>query len=149
MEDLFYPISLKSFNAIYRSNKLSKVKYWFVGIILFLIIILLLPWTQNIKSQGVITTLYQEQRPQDINSPIPGKIVKWWVKEGDVVKKGDTILQISEIKEDYLDPNLINRTKEQLTAKKEGIEFYQNKANTATSQVRALFESKKLKITIK
>ncbi len=145
MEHLKLP-QLKAYNTIYRNNKISKVKFWFIGIIIFLIIFLLLPWTQNIKSKGAITTLYQEQRPQDINSPIPGKIMKWWVKEGDFVKKGDTILKISEIKEDYLDPNLIGRTKEQLTAKKEGIEFYQNKANTASNQVNALIQSKVLKI---
>ena len=58
-----------------------------------------------------------EQRPQDINSPIPGKIVKWYVRS-DFVKKGDTILQISEVKEDYLDPNLVGRTQEQVEAKK-------------------------------
>jgi multidrug efflux pump subunit AcrA (membrane-fusion protein) len=107
-------IHLKSFSTVYRSDKLSKVRYWFFGIIIFLVLFLLMPWTQNIKAKGTITTLYQDQRPQDINSPIPGKIIKWWVKEGDYVKKGDTILQLSEIKEDYLDPNLIGRTQQQV-----------------------------------
>nr|HPI00112.1 biotin/lipoyl-binding protein [Chitinophagaceae bacterium] len=101
MEAIKYNIPLQSFAHIYRSTKISKVNYWFFGILFFLIGILFLPWTQNIKAKGTITSLYQEQRPQNINSPIPGKIVRWYVKEGDVVKKGDTILQISEIKEDY------------------------------------------------
>jgi hypothetical protein len=39
-------------------------------------------------------------------------------ENGDVVKKGDTILQISEIKDDYLDPLLVERTQEQVQAKK-------------------------------
>ena len=46
-----------------------------------------LPWTQNIKTQGNVNTLFQEQRPQKLNSPIPGRIIKWYVKNGDVVKK--------------------------------------------------------------
>lgn len=146
MENLKSNLNLKSFNTIYRSNKISKVKYWFIGIMIFLMVVLLLPWTQNIKSKGAITTLLQEERPQDINSPIPGKIIKWWVKEGDFVKKGDTILKISEIKEDYLDPNLIGRTIEQLEAKKDNIDFYEGKANTAITQEKALVESRKLKI---
>ena len=70
------------------------------------VITLFLPWTQNIKTTGTVTTLYQEQRPQLLNSPIPGRITKWHVKNGDFVKKGDTILQLSEIKEDYMDPCL-------------------------------------------
>lgn len=118
---------LNAFNRIYRIDRKSKVKYWFVGILVFLIFILFLPWTQNIKTKGSITTLFQEQRPQEINSPIPGKIAKWYVKEGDFVKKGDTILQISEIKDDYLDPNLVGRTKEQVISKKGAINYYQEK----------------------
>jgi multidrug resistance efflux pump len=137
---------IQSYDKVYRSNKHSKVRYWFVGIMLFLVIIMFLPWTQNIKAKGTITTLYQEQRPQDINSPIPGKIVKWWVKEGDFVKKGDTILKISEIKEDYLDPNLVGRTQQQVDAKKGTIEYYQGKVATTGSQIEALNAAKKLKI---
>lgn len=146
MENQYKSIALKSFDTIYLANKKSRVKYWLIGIVLFLIIILFLPWTQNIKSTGVITSLYQEQRPQEINSPIPGKIVQWWVKEGDFVKKGDTILQISEIKEEYLDPNLVNRTQQQIEAKKESIQYYQGKVSTAKMQVDALNQAKKLKI---
>lgn len=137
---------IQSFENVYRSDRQSTVKYWFLGIMLFLAVILFLPWTQNIKAKGTITTLYQEQRPQDINSPIPGKIMKWWVKEGDFVKKGDTILQISEIKEDYLDPNLVGRTQQQVDAKKGTITFYQNKITTVGSQIEALNNAKKLKI---
>jgi multidrug efflux pump subunit AcrA (membrane-fusion protein) len=140
-----HPISLQAFNKIYRSNKTSKVKYWFLGILFFLLLLLLLPWTQNIKAKGIITTLKQEQRPQNINSPIPGKILKWWVKEGDYVKKGDTILQITEIKEDYLDPNLVGKTQQQANAKKNSIAYYNSKASTASSQISALFNAKELK----
>jgi len=108
---------------IYRADKTSNVRYWFYGILLFLIILMFLPWTQNINSSGTVTTLYQSQRPQQINSIIPGRIVKWWVKEGDFVKRGDTILQLADIKDDYLDPNLVERTQEQLTAKKKKLFF--------------------------
>jgi multidrug resistance efflux pump len=45
-----------------------------------------------------------------------------------------------------LDPNLINQTKNQLTAKKSGISFYQNKINSTQSQIANLYQSKKLKI---
>jgi len=143
-----YQIELKSFTEVYRSDKQSKVKYWFFGILFFLIIILFLPWTQNIKTKGNITSLYQEQRAQDINSPIPGKITKWWVKEGDFVKKGDTILQLGEIKEDYLDPSLIKRTNEQLDAKKETLDFYEGKILAAGDQITALLRTKSLKIDL-
>jgi len=146
MENNQYKISLKSFQRIYRSDRKSKVTQWFAGLFIFLILTMFLPWTQNIKSKGAVTTLMQEQRLQKINSPIPGKIVKWWVKEGDFVKKGDTILQLAEIKEEYLDPQLVDRTKEQVDAKKSSIQYYQQKISTTASQIDALLNAKKLKI---
>lgn len=146
MDQANYKIPLKSFDTIYMREHESKVRYWFYGIMLILVLGLFLPWTQNIKARGSITTLYQEQRPQDIVSPIPGRIAKWYVKEGDFVQKGDTIAQISEIKEDYLDPNLVGRTQRQLDAKKGSVRYYKGKAATAASQIQALEASKKLKI---
>jgi len=135
-----------SFKAIYLSGNKSNVRYWFIGVCVALILTIFLPWTQNIKARGTITTLYQEERPQEINSPIPGRILSWSVKEGDYVKKGDTILQLAEIKSDYLDPNLVSRTQQQLDAKKETINFYEGKVATSTSQIQALSASKELKI---
>lgn len=139
-------IQLQAYRQIYRGERKSKVKYWFYGIMFFIGIILFLPWTQNIKATGDITTLYQEQRPQQINSPIPGKIVKWYVKEGDFVQKGDTILEISEIKEEYLDPNLVGRTQQQLDAKKGSIKYYEEKIVTTGTQIAALIQAKDLKM---
>ena len=145
MEIIKTKVKLQALDKIYRIDKESKIKYWFFGLILLLIIGLLLPWTQNIKSKGTITSLYQEQRPQEINSPIPGKIIKWWIKEGDFVKKGDTILQLSEIKGDYLDPLLVDRTQRQVDAKKGSISYYKEKIVAANSQIEALKIGKRLK----
>jgi multidrug resistance efflux pump len=139
-------IELKSLQRIYRYNKESQIKYWFWGIMLLAILFAFLPWTQNVKSKGNITTLSQEFRPQNVNSPISGRIIKWWVKEGDFVKVGDTILQLAEIKEEYLDPNLINRTKEQLNAKKGSADFYSQKIGASGNQIQALNSGLKLKI---
>lgn len=108
---------------------------------------LFLPWTQNIKVQGNVSTLYQEQRPQQLNSPIPGKIIKWYVKNGDYVKKGDTLLQLSEVKEDYLDPLLVKRTEQQVEAKKGVRDYYQAKVGTTKSQLQALSSARDLKLS--
>jgi multidrug efflux pump subunit AcrA (membrane-fusion protein) len=137
--------NLKAYSTIYRFNRTSKVKYWAFGFLLALLIILFLPWTQNIRARGSVTTLRQEQRPQELNSIIPGKIVKWYVKEGDMVQAGDTILQISEVKDDYLDPNLINRTNEQLGAKQLSVEYYKNKVGATQTQIGALGNNRLLK----
>ena len=108
---------------------------------------LFLPWTQNIKVQGNVSTLYQEQRPQQLNSPIPGRIIKWYVKNGDYVKKGDTLLQLSEVKEDYLDPLLVKRTEQQVEAKKGVRDYYEAKVGTTNSQMQALNSGRDLKLS--
>ncbi len=110
------------------------------------IVILFLPWTQNISGSGAVTTLKPGQRPQTIHSAIAGRIEKWYVKEGDYVKKGDTILFISEIKEDYFDPNLVNNTKNQVDAKKMALQSYGSKVSTLSSQINAIQNEKQLKL---
>ncbi|NIF04047.1 HlyD family efflux transporter periplasmic adaptor subunit [Chryseobacterium sp. Tr-659] len=139
-------MELKSFDKIYHIHKKSRVKRWFFFIFIGGIITLFLPWTQNIKVKGNVTSLYQEQRPQQLHSPIPGKIIKWNVKNGDYVKKGDTLLQLSEIKEDYMDPLLVQRTQEQVNAKKGVREFYEAKVGTTKNQLQAIHSARDLKL---
>jgi multidrug efflux pump subunit AcrA (membrane-fusion protein) len=135
----------KSFNQIYLRGKGPATRPWLIGLGLILLGILFLPWTQNIRSKGQITSLYQEQKPQKIYSPIAGKISRWWVKEGDFVEQGDTLAKISEIKAEYLDPKLILRTQEQLDAKKGTVEFYEQKVKATEDQIVNLRTSKTLK----
>ena len=135
----------QSSRLIFRANKPSRVRYWFWGLLVFLLIILFLPWTQNIRAGGQVTTIRQEQRPQQINTIIGGRVVKWFVKEGDQVKKGDTILQLTETKDQYLDPQLLPRTEQQVEAGETEISAYQNKVMAADRQLEALSRALDLK----
>ena len=117
-----------------------------LGTLLVALILMFLPWTQNITGSGAVTTLKPDQRPQTIQSVISGKIEKWYVQEGDFVKKGDTILFISEVKEDYLDPNLVKNTKSQVDAKKMAVESYGGKVTSLASQMNAIENEKNLKL---
>ncbi|MFM7720583.1 MAG: HlyD family secretion protein [Sediminibacterium sp.] len=134
-----------AYNSIYSVDIESRIKNIFWGLFFVLIFILFVPWTQNINTSGIVTTQFQEQRPQQINSIIPGKIIKWWVKEGDFVQKGDTIVELADTKDDYLDPKLIERTNDQLIAKKQVVEFYDNKITNINGQIVAIEEGFKLK----
>ena len=137
---------LRSYRTIYHIEKTSRIKKWVIGSLLILLIVLLLPWTQNIRASGSVTTLQQDQRPQEVNSIIAGSVVKWYVREGDFVKEGDTLLQLGEVKTDYFDPQLLNRTQEQVVAKQKSILNYNNKAATAQTQVTALKNGLALKL---
>lgn len=135
----------KSFKQIYLRDKGPETKPWLIGLGIILVGVLFLPWTQNIRSKGQITSLYQEQKPQKIYSPIAGKISRWWVKEGDFVEQGDTLAKISEIKAEYLDPKLISRTQQQLDAKKGTVTYYEQKVRATEDQIANLRTSKTLK----
>lgn len=137
---------LHSFKEINLSPEKSIFKRWLIIFFIAIIIVLFLPWTQNIQSVGYLTALNPEQRPQMINSVIAGQINKWFVQEGDFVKKGDTIMFITEIKDDYFDPNLLENVDQQIKAKESSVVSYMEKVRALDSQVDALLANKKLKI---
>jgi len=117
------------------------------GFAVLLFIILFLPWTQTVIGNGAVTTLTPGQRPQTIQSPIPGKLEKWYVREGDQVKKGDTILQISEVKSEYFDPLLVERTSNQIDAKSNSVNAYTQKIQALGQQTGALSGERQLKLS--
>lgn len=116
------------------------------GIVISAFIMLFLPWTQNIRSKGFVTALRPDQRPQTIHSILAGRIENWYVAEGDFVAKGDTILRISEIKDEYFDSLLLPRTQMQVDAKAFSAKSYGNKVISLTDQINALKRNNILRI---
>ena len=123
----------------------SIVQILLAGLVLF-IVVLFLPWTQNIQVKGYITTLQPDHREQTIHSMISGRVDEWYVREGQLVKSGDTILHISEIKSDYLDPELVSNTGRQRDAKSEAVGAYQEKIKALESQRDNLIQNQVLKL---
>ncbi len=113
--------------------------------ILFLIV-MFLPWTQNVRGNGSVTTLSPANRPQSVQSAIAGRVEKWFIEEGQEVKKGDTIVFISEVKSDYFDPLLVERTSAQLKSKSFSQTSYTSKVKALEQQIIALKEERKLKL---
>ncbi len=107
---------------------------------------LFLPWTQNIRARGTLTSLSPEHRPQTINAIIPGRIEQWYVKEGQLVHPGDTILRISEIRQEYFDPQLLDRTEQQIMAKEMTARSYEEKVHALDAQIAALGQNMRIKL---
>lgn len=144
-----YPSDKRDFSAIQRVEVKDSTKRMLRAIyILFFVVLIVqfLPWTQNISNKGKLVTLRPEQRPQTINTVISGRIEKWFVKDGDPVKKGDTILYISETKQDYFDPQLVNRTEKQLKNKELSVVSYGDKVQSLDARIDALSETGRLKL---
>lgn len=142
-------VEIKKYSSWDMLEKRSVAKGLIRTIAVLLIIAVLslfLPWTQNIRSKGYVTTLRPEQRPQAVQSLIGGRIEEWYVMEGQEVMAGDTLLKISESKQDYFDPQLLDNTQSQIIAKGESVKAYELKARSLESQYTALLESQKIKI---
>ena len=137
---------LNSVSNIYVKKYSKAIKYLLLALGISGIVILLMPWTQNVESYGKVTTLNPENRTQTITSRIGGRIEKWFITEGQFVKKNDTIAFISEIKDDYIDPQLINRSEQQIKAKETTLESYEQKVNAVNSQIDALNKTLLLKM---
>lgn len=103
-------------------------------------IMLFLPWQQNIRGTGELTALSPSERPQFVESAIAGRIAEWKVREGQFVNAGDTILVLTEIKEKYFDPLLLERTRDQIEAKRQGIIAKKAKEKALEEQEKALRE---------
>ncbi len=104
-----------------------------------------LPWTQNVRARGYVTTMQPDQRPQHLNSIIAGRIDQWFVREGDYVNKGDTILKISEIKSAYFDDQLLERTATQIDLKQQSTANYSDKIAVQENQILMLKTQRDLK----
>jgi adhesin transport system membrane fusion protein len=141
-------MKLDQYSAYNKAHQIKHFKYFNRFLAAFAVIgviILFLPWTQTVSGTGFVTTLTPDQRPQTIQSPIPGRIEQWYIREGDYVAKGDTILFISEIKNEYQDPKLVERTQEQREAKSNAVVSYQDKVLALESQINALQNERALK----
>jgi len=136
----------KSFGLL-RKSKIKRLPlFLFMGLLIGVILALFLPWTQNIQAKGYVTTLLPEQRPQAIQSVISGRLENWFVREGDFVNAGDTIVHLSEVKSEYFDPDLIARTSEQVEAKSQSINAYDTKVKALDNQYKALEQSLLIKM---
>lgn len=119
-----------------EANKM--LTWWLMGFLMLTLIIFFLPWTQNIQMKGKVTTLLPEHRPQKVNSTIAGRIEHWYVREGDLVQAGDTLVFLSEVKSEYFDPDLIDRTRRQVDNKQASADNYGLKAEALVGQIAAM-----------
>ncbi|UZD23156.1 HlyD family secretion protein [Algoriphagus halophytocola] len=146
IKDLRDFASMKSLDLTLPSRENKKKVKILAGLLVVVIFSLFLPWTQTIRSQGEVTALRPDQRPQTIHSIIAGRIEKWYVAEGDFVARGDTILQISEIKDEYFDTMLLPRTQMQVEAKELTAESYREKVTALQAQLQAIRQNNVLRL---
>ncbi len=105
------------------------------GMVLF---ITATPWVQTAAGQGVVTSLDPDDRVQDINALVSGRIERWFVRDGAAVRTGDPIVQISDN-----DPRLLERLaaeRAEVSSKLRAAEAARAAARSDARRMQALFQ---------
>lgn len=123
-----YHPQLSVLSASLTPRIVSRLVTLFVWLFVLLpIVMLFLPWQQNISATGYVSAYTPAERRQTVQAPVSGRIQQWFVKEGAKVAQGDLLLEISDI-----DPQLFRRLNQQkmsseakLVAKQQELDNYQ------------------------
>lgn len=135
--------SLRSLDTPMAGKILAR---WLFGMGMLFLIVLFLPWQQNIRGNGKVTALAPANRPQTVETIIAGRIQQWRVGEGQLVSKGDTIAIVSEVKEKYFDPKFLVRLREIIASKENSLNSKDLKAQALRRQIKALQQGMKTKV---
>lgn len=97
---------IEHFNTLtsVRTPRLVRAIGWLmvVFIIAIMAFMTLAPWVQTTSGAGSVTALNPNDRLQEINALVSGRIEEWYVRDGSAVEAGDPIAKIADN-----DPNLI------------------------------------------
>ncbi len=130
--------SLESIKLLGRQPSFRTLGRWVITILALLIVILFLPWQQSVQGMGEVTALRPDERPQQAVAAVGGRIVTWYVAEGDTVRVGDPIVALAEVKEAYLDPRTLERAGTQVESKRAAVVGKRAKASALGRQRDAL-----------
>ena len=96
------------------------------------------PWVQTTSGPGAVTALSPNDRLQEINALVSGRIQDWYVADGDRVSKGDPIVRI--VDNDPLLLERLNAERAQVEAKLEAVTAAEATALIDLRRMRELYE---------
>ncbi len=85
-----------------KPQRILRIALFFL--IVIMLFFALIPWQQFALGNGKVIAFSPTERLHTVNSPISGRIKKWYVDEGASVKPNDPIVDISDN-----DPELLTR----------------------------------------
>jgi multidrug resistance efflux pump len=119
--------SFKTFNQIKIPQPLKSLKkIILISLILLILILVATPWRQTARGFGYVIALDPNNRAQNINATVNGRVNQWFVKDGSRVKEGDKIVEIVDN-----DPQIIERLKLEKSAKERKFEVAKIASDTS------------------
>ncbi len=135
---------LDALHLVESPRVVRRIGRWVILLLLAAALaLLLLPWQQTSRGTGRVVAFNPLERPQTIESPIYGRIVRWepGIVEGAKVRKNQPILEIRDI-----DPSRGERLASQVFAVKEKLMFAETKVATYGRQIVDLGEARSMLI---
>lgn len=130
--------ALESVKLLARQPSFRNLGRWLLALLALVVGVLFLPWQQNVQAGGRVTALRPEERPQQAFAAVGGRILRWYVSEGAVVRAGDPLLALAEVKESFLDPRAAERLSAQVAAKRTAVAGKRAKADALARQRESL-----------
>lgn len=84
-----------------------------IGAVGLVVALVFAPWQQSVQGPGRVIAYAPLERQQAVEAPIAGRVVHWFVQEGDRVKSGDAIAELSDN-----DPEILRRLRRERDAAK-------------------------------
>lgn len=106
------------------------------GIIMFCLAVV--PWQQNSPGRGRVIAFAPIDRQQTIDAPVEGRVAKWHVVEGQRVRAGDRLVDISDI-----DPDFVSRLTRERDAIRARLEAAEARVRAVETRIDALKSSQR------
>lgn len=108
----------KSYRLFYNPWFIHRSTTLLVGSFSLLVLIsLVTPWQQTAVGNGRVVAFSPGERLQRITANVEGRVQKWFVREGQVVKEGDILAKMVDN-----DPEIISRIQQERAALKRELE---------------------------
>ncbi len=134
--NFFFNREYQSINLVQRwktGRKISKVI--FATLVIWIIILLFVPWQQTSMGLGHVIAYSPTDRRQNIDAPVEGRLGRWYIHEGSHVEEGDPIAEITDN-----DPQIMSR----LSAEKYAVQARLNAAQIAEKTAQINLDRQKL-----
>jgi len=91
------------------------------------------PWQQTAPGKGRVIGFAPLDRQQAVEAPIDGRVARWHVREGSVVRKGDPLVDLVDV-----DPGLVGRIRQEADALRARIAAAEARAASLGTRASAL-----------
>ncbi|MBS2004554.1 MAG: biotin/lipoyl-binding protein [Candidatus Obscuribacterales bacterium] len=110
-------VDYESLRVVATSRGYGQVAVLLAVLLISTVLILVYaPWQQSITGSGKIIILSPMERPQNIEAQISARLTKWFVRDGQTVKQGELIAELSDIDPKFLDPEQLKHLENQKAA---------------------------------